>query len=704
MSGAGGLVGPITIAPGDVGRIGYYDGGCCNTEQGVTVEDTSTGAIYNVGRTYYSSWRSAYQVPSQYVSSPCTSSTCSFGYTSGGSYSWSNSLDSSVNNNLPNNGVLAAGTYNIYFWDTYGDSTDGNMLYLETIAATAGFSSAPSGPYETNLYNGRSTGTTAYQAQSYIIDLSATSAPTLGTNTGFGGVSFGAGTGEFSMICVTTAGHVMFMDSELQCVPDATESSAGGQWQGFALGAGKTNFQYNGNGMLWQVRDVAPDPDTNAPSITGGAIGDSHSLDRTITATISDTASYDTGLDVSPVPGVGPTLHMTVTSDTGVVTTSLVALQPVGGDRNACVETACEWTADISGLARGDTVSYYITSKDTYPPGANSVTTATTTFDVANPTNTLVVEWHEYAYSSSASQPCSMQVVMYDVTNEFEYHYDDNCYVDDIVGLVGVREDSSNSLQVRNDPTSRYSTYTSGTDPGNPHMSNIRFTLDDSGEYVYEYFDLGMDFLPLASSSQTIPVRSTTFSNDNNCDSNADFASNGLYCAGNFDIPDDFDFEFYGDSYSGADSNNRIHVIGSGMLYFIDNGDTGTYRHETGWNSNGAMYDIDSSSTLFPDEMMSPWWSRETMDYCYSSGSRTCEGVWYRTLPFDGQGKTVTADIVDDTTWYLIDSPIKVNPTSTDGYLSITADLTIQPGVEIIIGEDKGISFDGGLQADGTCA
>jgi hypothetical protein len=150
--------------------------------------------------------------------------------------------------------------------------------------------------------------------------------------------------------------------------------------------------------MLWQVRDVAPDPDTTAPSITGGVIGDSHSLDRTITATISDTAAYDTGLDVSPVPGVGPTLNLTVTSDTGVVTTSLVALQPVG-DRNSCVETACEWTADITGLARGDTVSYFITSKDTYPPGANSVTTATTTFDVANPTNTLVVEWHEYAYS-----------------------------------------------------------------------------------------------------------------------------------------------------------------------------------------------------------------------------------------------------------------------------------------------------------------
>ena len=68
------------------------------------------------------------------------------------------------------------------------------------------------------------------------------------------------------------------------------------------------------------------------------------------------------------------------------------------------------------------------------------------------------------------------------------------------------------------------------------------------------------------------------------------------------------------------------------------------------------------------------------------------------------KGKTVTADITDDTTWYVIDSPIKVNPTDPSGYLSVTADLTIEPGVEVIMAENTGISFDGGLQADGTCA
>jgi hypothetical protein len=102
--------------------------------------------------------------------------------------------------------------------------------------------------------------------------------------------------------------------------------------------------------------------------------------------------------------------------------------------------------------------------------------------------------------------------------------------------------------------------------------------------------------------------------------------------------------------------------------------------------------------------MMAPFWSRENLDICYTTGGRDCNGVWYRVLPFDGQGTTESADITDDTTWYLVDSPIKVQPSSPSGYLSVTADLTIEAGVEVIVGENMGISFDGGIQADGTCA
>ena len=113
------------------------------------------------------------------------------------------------------------------------------------------------------------------------------------------------------------------------------------------------------------------------------------------------------------------------------------------------------------------------------------------------------------------------------------------------------------------------------------------------------------------------------------------------------------------------------------------------------------MDDMDSANSFYEDNMIAPWWSPTANDYC--SSSKGCDGVWFRTIPFDGQGTRVNADITVDTTWFEVDSPIKVVPSSQSGYLSVTADLTIEPGVEVIIAENTGIS-DGGVQADGTCA
>ena len=55
-------------------------------------------------------------------------------------------------------------------------------------------------------------------------------------------------------------------------------------------------------------------------------------------------------------------------------------------------------------------------------------------------------------------------------------------------------------------------------------------------------------------------------------------------------------------------------------------------------------------------------------------------------------------DITDDTTWYLIDSPIKVNPTDPSD-TKHGRRFDYRTGVEIIIGENKGISFDGGFES-----
>ena len=72
--------------------------------------------------------------------------------------------------------------------------------------------------------------------------------------------------------------------------------------------------------------------------------------------------------------------------------------------------------------------------------------------------------------------------------------------------------------------------------------------------------------------------------------------------------------------------------------------------------------------------------------------SQDCS-VYYRVMPYEGKGTDVTADITSDPVWDLTDSPIRINP--SNDYLVVSSDLTIKPGVEILVAAGKGISFDG---------
>jgi len=62
-------------------------------------------------------------------------------------------------------------------------------------------------------------------------------------------------------------------------------------------------------------------------------------------------------------------------------------------------------------------------------------------------------------------------------------------------------------------------------------------------------------------------------------------------------------------------------------------------------------------------------------------------------MPFEGKGTDVDADITQDTSWDLVDSPIRVNPSGD--YLSVNANLNIEAGVVVQVAQGKGISFDG---------
>ena len=584
--------------------------------------------------------------------------------------------------------IFDDGPYDVWWHDTYGDGSNG---WIEAYTKV----STPEGQ---NTYAFTQSGST-WENYGFPIDFS--SSPNFVGQ--FGEITFGAGE-TASQMCVSTNGLIFFVDGTV-CNPDA-RSLDNHNWQGFAIGSTLQGEQDVKTEMVYTIRNVAPDPDVFSPEITHTLMGDSHSLSRTVSALVKDVGYPADGLNVAPAAGAGPTVYYEVyqtgSNPTGVYTPLVMTPDlPVRAD---CALIECLWQADIPTLSRGQSVDYYIAVRDTSVRGTgpsleNVAETSLGTFDVGEPTNMLILEWNEYSATESSTQPCSMQVVLYDVTNEFEFHYDDSCGVNDIVGLTGHRKDSTDYSDIRNVAT---------TDNGNPHSYNIRVTNGVNG-YAYEYFDLGISnpgYLPQASSEQVIdPSNVQSFNTDGECASSTSFTNNEDNCAGNFDIPEEFSFVFYGTTYDGSDVNDRIHVAAEGVMHFIDDGDDTVVRTSgTGgdWPSDGSMDSLGVAKTLVPDNMIAPWYSRANMNYCYDKDG--CEGVWQRLIPYDGNGINVNADIVDDTTWYAVDSPIKVNPTDPSGYLSVSADLTIEPGVEVLFAPGTGLSFDGGLQADGTCS
>ena len=144
-------------------------------------------------------------------------------------------------------------------------------------------------------------------------------------------------------------------------------------------------------------------------------------------------------------------------------------------------------------------------------------------------------------------------------------------------------------------------------------------------------------------------------------------------------MPDDFVFEYFGTEYNGSDSKNRVHIGRMGNMYLKADGSTALERSITSWYSNMPNLPYSSSSYSKPGNI-APWWGYYSSYYCYDNSNIDCS-VRTRIIPFEGKGTDVSADITQPTTWAAIDSPIRINPSSASGYLSIGDDLTIEPGV-----------------------
>ena len=160
-------------------------------------------------------------------------------------------------------------------------------------------------------------------------------------------------------------------------------------------------------------------------------------------------------------------------------------------------------------------------------------------------------------------------------------------------------------------------------------------------------------------------------------------------CNANIDIPAGFEFEYFGTTYDGDDSNDRIQLSRQGSMYFISNGNTNVERNLWTYHQPALPY---SGSSLSRPGTIAPFWTGYNQYYCYVTIGQDCS-VYYRVMPYEGKGTDVTADITSDPVWDLTDSPIRINP--SNDYLVVSSDLTIKPGVEILVAAGKGISFDG---------
>ena len=509
----------------------------------------------------------------------------------------------------------------------------------------------------------------------------------------FGTFSFNATqtTTTANRLCVTTNGWYYFYrsistdrcTSAYYMIYGSTSSY---RWSGFALGSGYYGRQASTGDITYKVGNVAPTPDTFKPEMIHSSMQDSHAKQRTVSVTIIDGGDPASGLNVSSAAGTGPTLYHRITPDGGTAGswTSTAMSQEAGKTRAQCALAACTWSADIEDLEVNDTVEYYFKSQDvsTVSSGINTNTSSTYSFERGDPNKVFVVEWRDMAYYTYG-QLCTVQALFYDVTNEIEYKYDSNCrttYNSWSIGYMDQTRQKGASIA--------HSSSTSfNTNPGHiPTTSNFRISTS-STSHAWESFDKGLVEVSNADTAMTGTSNGRPYLYY--CISSYYWNTYKARCNANIDIPAGFEFDYFGTTYDGDDSNDRIQLSRQGSMYFISNGNTNVERNLWTYHQPALPY---SGSSLSRPGTIAPFWTGYNQYYCYTTTSQDCS-VYYRVMPYEGKGTDVTADITSDPVWDMTDSPIRINP--SNDYLVVSSDLTIKPGVQIEIAAGKGISFDG---------
>ena len=444
-----------------------------------------------------------------------------------------------------------------------------------------------------------------------------------------------------------------------------------------------------------KVSAIKPAPDTFPPEMSGGALMDTYvEEDRTITVTISDAGDPPVGLNVSTGTDSNGNLegpHMKYRtydaeagSWSGWTTRSLA---PTSSARASCEMGSCAWSTTLPGTDRGNSVEYTLHAKDN---NGNWNNTTTMSYDIATPTKVFVIEWHDMTSGFSQGYNVNYQVRLYDVTNEIEFEYDtgSNAYYD--YQYIGFQNPAANEGEMLR---GRGPGYVGGQ---NPFSSNYRIATDGS-THGTESYSVGMS--ELFNYNEEFTGSSNGWPYTYYC--TRYFTSYRSDCSTVIDLPNDFEFDYFGSTFNGT-QGHKIHAIRHGAMQFSTSSSTQSAQMmSSSWGT--TMPTLPSSSSYAANVDLAPYWGYYSAYYCYYNSNSECS-IRTKMIPFDGAGMDVTADITDDTIWDIEMSPIRVNPASGD-YLQVSADLTIDAGVEVQIAEGKGIVMTGTcdvLQANGN--
>ena len=500
------------------------------------------------------------------------------------------------------------------------------------------------------------------------------------------------GSGQANQLCVGTNGFYYFVrytgsGAGTRCTPayyyiyNNPASSSTYRWSGFALAAGYYGRMASTGDITYKVSSIKPLPDQTAPEMDHTPMANSHAKDRRVSVTISDGGDPPSGVNTTATTGVGPTLYYRITNSSGTGSwTSKLLSPPSGQSRTTCASASCTWSADIEDLEVNDEVEYKFSSQDTSTAstGINYNNSSTYSFSRGDPSKMFIVEWRDIGYYTY--DQCTVQAVFYDVTNEIEFKYNNGCRATYNSWSIGYMNQARNKGADISSSSS-----TSYANPGHiPTTSNYRIHTN-STSHGWEEFDKGLVEIvnydtALQGSSNGFPYSYYCFYY---------WSSYSSYCNKNFDMPNGFEFDYFGTTYDGNNTNHRVNVARQGHMWFATSG-TSALRSQWTWHYPSWPY---SGSTYARPGLISPWSSIYSSYYCFQTSSLDC-GVYYRVMPYEGKGTDIYANtITTDPQWDITDSPVRLHPTSD--YVSISSDFTINPGVVVQVDSGKGISIDG---------